>query len=100
MGPRPRRLAPTGIQPLVTLVRREAPAPARGLADALGQAMTGLGLAFDRRPFRPHVTLYRQVRSRPELPLPPPLAWSPKEFVLIESVRGQPYQVLRSWPVG
>ena len=77
----------------------EAPAAARELVDALSRAMGDLGLNFDSRPFHPHVTLFRQVRQRPDFPHPPPLAWPISEFALIESISSKPYQVLRKWPV-
>ncbi len=76
-----------------------APQAAVDLAAGLGEAMRGLGLKFDPRPFKPHITLFRQVRKRPTMPPPEPLAWPVSEFSLIESIFGQPYQVLRTWRV-
>ena len=77
----------------------EAPAAARELVSALTQAMDDLGLHFDPRPFHPHVTMFRQVRERPDFPQPSPLRWPVREFALIESISSKPYQVLRKWPV-
>ncbi|MFU8833445.1 MAG: 2'-5' RNA ligase family protein, partial [Wenzhouxiangella sp.] len=77
----------------------EAPPAAADLATGLGGAMQALDLKFDPRPFKPHVTLLRRVRSRPAMPRPSPLAWQVGEFSLIESISGQPYQVLRTWRV-
>ncbi len=77
----------------------EAPDAAAELATGLGGAMQALDLKFDPRPFKPHVSLLRHVRNRPDMPRPPPLAWPVSEFSLIESISGQPYQVLRKWRV-
>ncbi|WP_376690064.1 RNA 2',3'-cyclic phosphodiesterase [Wenzhouxiangella sp. EGI_FJ10409] len=77
----------------------EAPDPMLALAGELGAAMAALGIELDPRPFRPHVTLFRKVRRRPELPEPRPLHWPVREFALVESISGRPYQVLRTWPL-
>jgi RNA 2',3'-cyclic 3'-phosphodiesterase len=77
----------------------EAPAALNLLVDRLKSAMQALDLRFDQRPFRPHVTLFRQVRKRPDLPAIEPLNWPVAEFALIESTPSQPYQVLRTWSV-
>ncbi|MDT8408527.1 MAG: RNA 2',3'-cyclic phosphodiesterase [Wenzhouxiangellaceae bacterium] len=55
------------------------------------------GLEFDRRNWQPHVTLFRKVMRQPAFPEPAPLHWPVRDFSLIESVAGQPYQVLRTW---
>lgn len=75
----------------------DAPAPLSELVDDLKSAMSALDLSFDDRPFRPHVTLFRQVTQRPPCPDFEPLDWPVSEFALIESISGQPYQVLRKW---
>lgn len=74
-----------------------APPSALALVDRLEARMNALGLRFDRRPFRPHVTLFRRVRQRPEFPALEPLHWPVNEISLIESIPGRPYQVLRIW---
>ncbi|MFP4278121.1 MAG: RNA 2',3'-cyclic phosphodiesterase [Wenzhouxiangella sp.] len=76
-----------------------APQPAQALVERLGDAMAGLGLAFEPRRFHPHITLYRKVGRQPDFPRPPPLDWPIREFVLIESIPSRPYQVLRTWPL-
>jgi RNA 2',3'-cyclic 3'-phosphodiesterase len=83
----------------VTWLGGEAPAELDALAVALKTAMEPLGLTFDARPFCPHVTLFRQVRRRPDFPEIEPLEWPMSEFALVESIPGQPYQVLRKWGV-
>jgi RNA 2',3'-cyclic 3'-phosphodiesterase len=75
----------------------EAPDAMQILYAGLVEAMTGLGIRMDRRPLRPHVTLFRKVARRPELPRPEPLTWTVVRFELVESVPGRPYRVLKSW---
>ncbi len=77
----------------------EAPPGLSGLADDLKAGLEPLGMNFDNRPFCPHVTLFRQVRRRPEFVEIEPLEWMVTEFALIESIPGRPYQVLRKWDV-
>jgi 2'-5' RNA ligase len=56
------------------------------LVDRLWQRLDRLGFARETRPFRPHVTLARDVRSvRDDLPWKP-LAWPVNRLDLIESV--------------
>lgn len=75
----------------------EAPAALEGLVDAIEASLKEPGLHFDARPFRPHVTLYRNVLRRPRLPEVEPLDWPVDSFSLVESVPGEPYRVLESW---
>ena len=75
----------------------DPPPEAVRLVDELSIEMIGLGLKFDRRPFHPHITLFRQVKARPDLPACPDLRWPIREFALIESIPSRPYQVLRTW---
>lgn len=73
--------------------------PLHDLVSELNADLSPLGLDFDERPFRPHVTLFRKVRRRPRFPEIEPLKWPVREFALIESVPGQPYRVLQAWPM-
>jgi 2'-5' RNA ligase len=75
----------------------DAPEALSHLQDSLWQRMVDLGVRLDERPFRPHVTLFRQVLRRPRMPDPDPLIWPVGDFVLVESVAGSPYRVLRRW---
>lgn len=77
----------------------EAPPAATALVDSLAGAMESIGLVVERRPWRPHVTLYRKVYRRPRFPDIAPVAWPVRDFVLVESIAGKPYRVLRSWPL-
>lgn len=75
----------------------EAPAPLIELQAGLQRRMLELDLRLDEWPFRPHVTLFRQVSRRPHLTDPEPLSWPVRDFVLVESLPGAPYRVLRRW---
>ena len=76
-----------------------APDAARSLVGALALAIRSVGLTFQQRSFKPHVTLFRRVAEAPELPNPPSLTWAVHGFSLIESIPNRPYQVLRTWPL-
>jgi RNA 2',3'-cyclic 3'-phosphodiesterase len=77
------------------------------LAQSLQQAACDLGLAPDRKPWRPHVTLARSVLPKllpapmqGERPLPSPVTLRVSRFFLAESLVGaQPrrYATLASW---
>jgi len=74
-----------------------APSAGRALVALLAGKMTALELRFDKRPWAPHVTLFRQVRSNPRFPQVEPLAWPVDRFSLIESVPGRPYAALATF---
>ncbi|MEJ2515072.1 MAG: RNA 2',3'-cyclic phosphodiesterase [Gammaproteobacteria bacterium] len=81
--------------------RRPDPAAA-GLATALTDAMEGIGLAPERRPFRPHVTVLRKCRDgSPDEPVAP-VDWPLSEFWLVQSrtlETGPVYEPLKRWPL-
>jgi len=92
------------------LVATAQPAPAGlALAKSLQQAASDLGLAPDRKPWRPHVTLARSVLPKllpaawqGERPLASPLTLSVSSFFLAESLVGaqsRRYATLASWPL-
>ncbi len=95
------RLDRFGHFPRAGLVWLGGPAGPQGqaLAAGLAERVSGLGLGVDDRPWRPHVTLFRRVSRRPELPEIKPLRWSVDHYVLIESIPGRPYQPLARWPL-
>lgn len=76
--------------------------PNRGkalVADLMAR-MGALELDFERRAWAPHVTLFRKVSGRPELPEVEPLSWPVDRFALIESVPGKPYAALEHFSLG
>lgn len=76
----------------------EAPEQLAACRQSLADAMRALGVPVDDRPFRPHVTLFRKVHQRPELPAPPALEWPIRRFALVQSRPGRPYRTLAGWP--
>jgi 2'-5' RNA ligase len=78
-------------------------APGPGLLAAqvqLRETLKGRGFRVDSRPFRPHVTLARKVRSAPPLAAPAGVAWRLNELALVESLsqpQGSRYVPLARW---
>jgi RNA 2',3'-cyclic 3'-phosphodiesterase len=76
---------------------------AAGLATLVAQlhaALVNEGFALDARPFRPHLTLARKVRSAADSCLDPPLVWRSDGFALVRSVTdpsGSRYEPLDWW---
>jgi 2'-5' RNA ligase len=66
---------------------------------ALGQALQGLGLPVEERPFRPHLTLARRATAPLPVQQGPPLRWPVSGYVLVESqaARGGAYQVVQAY---
>ncbi len=72
------------------------------LVVALQQELMAAGFQFDRREFKTHVTLLRNVRQILESQVVAPMTWPVDAFVLVESVatdRGVRYQILQQWPL-
>ncbi|MGV2896000.1 RNA 2',3'-cyclic phosphodiesterase [Achromobacter sp. AGC78] len=65
---------------------REAPAPLQAMHDGLWHWLADYGLAAPPQPFRPHVTLLRNI-ERDDPPPPPPdaLIWRYDRLVLVAS---------------
>jgi 2'-5' RNA ligase len=72
---------------------------ANSLSATLLNDLRHAGLKVDGSSFQPHVTLFYDRRRREPIDLPE-LRWQVREFVLIESIDRQPYQILDSWPLG
>ena len=74
------------------------------LAGALEQRLTAHRFEFDRREYKPHVTLLRNASWTNEpLPSLPPVCWQMRDFALMQSVQrgGQAsYRVLARFPLG
>jgi 2'-5' RNA ligase len=70
----------------------------RHLRDALGEALRGLALPTETRPYRPHLTLAR--RASPALPPAqgPQLRWPVRGYALVESRPTAGYEVLQAYP--
>jgi 2'-5' RNA ligase len=83
-------------------------APARALAQRLGEGALAAGFTPDIKPFRPHLTLARKVRAVRAAALTWPqtleqgLVLRCEKFALMQSrqgERGSIYSVVESWPL-
>ena len=81
----------------------EAPELLRQLVSDLERALRRHRFRFDRRSYRPHVTLLRHAGWSDEpLPAMPRVAWRMRDFVLVQSLsdeNGARYQVLARFPL-
>ncbi len=72
------------------------------LALALHTLARDCGLRMEERPYRPHLTLARKVKSDYDRVDFEPISWNIKEFCLIESIsqkQGVRYEVKLRWPL-
>lgn len=63
----------------------DAPVQLHDAVTQLRDALTAADVGFDAKPFVPHVTLLREVRSFDDAPVPEPIDWAVSEFVLMAS---------------
>jgi 2'-5' RNA ligase len=81
---------------------RTCPKALPALVAGVQDALAGLEIQFDRRPYVPHVTLLRNARRAPADDACPEVTWPVEDFALMESAptpAGRAYQVLRRWPL-
>jgi len=64
--------------------------------DELRGALDAARIAYDRKPYVPHVTLLREARAAP-LPAFAAVPWPAEAFVLVKSVPGADYAIVREW---
>lgn len=82
-------------------VPQQPPEAAASLAQALRDPLQAAGFAPDFKPFRPHVTVARQV-MRPSPQTMSPVEWRCSSFALIESrtlPSGAAYSVVETYPL-
>ena len=75
----------------------DAPAPLQDAVRQLREALTAADVDFDVKPFVPHVTLLRDVRSFDNASVPDAIDWAVSDFVLMASgrdARGPVYPVV------
>jgi len=79
---------------------RSVPAALDDLVAELRAALVAAEIAFDAKPFVPHITLVRKARPGFNLPPLAPIDWPVRAFVLVRSVtgtEGSTYEVARRW---
>lgn len=92
-------LWPHGLAVLMPLT---VPEPLQQLHARLGQALQGLGLKTDSRPYRPHLTLARQAVQAHVPSQPCVFNWAVRGYALMEST-GDPksrYRILHRFDHG
>lgn len=80
----------------IAVLEAEAPAaPLVALQGALGEALTGAGIAVEARPWRPHLTLARRAEGAraPDARI----AWTAERYALVQSDGG--YRTLATYPL-
>jgi 2'-5' RNA ligase len=78
------------------------PPALHALHAAVNHAATAVGLAIERRAYRPHVTIARHLRRAPRGREAFEIHWQVTDFVLVESLHadaGGRYEVRRRWPL-
>jgi len=92
-----------GHNHIVYAAPHSIPPPLAHLADALEKRLTKHRFKFDRREYKPHVTLLRNARwSDAPLPAMPPVCWQIRDFALVQSVPHgglTDYRVLARFPL-
>lgn len=88
-------------RPQVAFVRPQGvPVELKRFHRELGERLAEAGFRFERRPWRPHVTLYRDLRTSPaNIPFEP-VPWRIDSFSLMRSVtapQGARYEPLGHW---
>lgn len=83
------------------LAPNDVPEQLQNLVNDLQDAILPCGFEPEDRPYRPHVTLVRKAKRRPEVSEVKAINWEVKSFCLVESVstpHGVKYQVLKEFP--
>ncbi len=65
------------------------PAPLRDFHQALLGELETAGIGFDRKAWKPHLTLYRRLRNKTGIMEPVAVNWRLNQFSLIESINVQ-----------
>jgi 2'-5' RNA ligase len=84
------------------LAASQTPAALADLVRQLEHGLDAVGIARDKRPYVPHITLLRQADCAKLKPAPMALAWPARDFVLVKSNSrpgGVRYEELGRWPL-
>ena len=86
----------------------ETPPNLRALVMALETGLKAIGIGFDKRPYKPHITLLRKANCQKAGPTEngnpalAPILWPARDFVLVKSSLrpdGARYEELGRWPL-
>ena len=79
------------------------PSPLTQLVNELEQKLLHHHFTFERRSYKPHVTLLRHAQwTDAPLPVMLPVVWAARDFVLVQSVsegQGMRYEILARFPL-
>ena len=79
------------------------PSPLTQLVKELGQKLLHHHFTFERRSYKPHITLLRHAQwTDAPLPVMLPVVWAARDFVLVQSVsegQGMRYEILARFPL-
>jgi 2'-5' RNA ligase len=93
-----------GHNHIVYAAPRHVPQQLTELVDALEQRLAAHRFEFDRREYKPHVTLLRNAHwSDAPLPAMQPASWLIRDFALVQSAQrdgSTGYRVLARFPLG
>jgi 2'-5' RNA ligase len=81
---------------------RSVPGALTALHDALDVALRSARVPLkSSTPFVPHITVQRNVRTTAPAMDVPPLLWTVRDFVLVQSMPGSPdpYRIVGTWPL-
>ena len=81
----------------------EVPEPLAAFQHGLVGALLEAGIGYDRKPWKPHLTLYRKMRTVPPTMDSVEVRWRLEGFSLVESVsvnRGVEYHDIARWEAG
>lgn len=84
------------------LAAERVPAELSALVTSVQAALEACGHAPERRPYRLHVTLARDVPRAPRSQAIAPIAWPVRDMSLVSSRQGRggsEYEVVRRWPL-
>ena len=77
----------------------QIPEPLMELMKSIRQICDTIGLKTDKRPYKPHITIARNVKRKIKLTMEN-IKWDVSSFVLVESVfneSGVDYRVIKEW---
>ncbi len=88
---------------IVYAATRTVPRELTDLVSAIQNVLFAAGFSFERRAYKPHITLMRKASCHALPKLEEPIAWRAREWVLVKSEQissGSVYIPIGRWPLG